>query len=164
MLIGVPKEIKPEEYRVALTPAGAEAFAQAGHRVLIEAGAGKGSGFTDDFYSAAGAEIVSAADDVRTAIAGQVGEEARVPVDTPPSRVIPEIVDNPLRRSSPLHRHSGIGSSVAMPGAPSVGVISGIRLIYFIASSAHYLANLIGAEARINAQHQRSYSCSQRSC
>ena len=66
MLIGVPKEIKPEEYRVALTPAGAEAFAQAGHRVLIEAGAGKGSGFTDDFYSAAGAEIVSAADDVWT--------------------------------------------------------------------------------------------------
>ena len=64
MLIGVPKEIKREEYRVALTPAGAESFTQAGHQVLIEAGAGGGSGFTDDFYSAAGAEIPSGAEDV----------------------------------------------------------------------------------------------------
>lgn len=64
MLIGVPKEVKREEYRVALTPAGAEAFTQAGHRVLIEAGAGEGSGFTDDYYSAAGAKIFSGAEDV----------------------------------------------------------------------------------------------------
>ena len=64
MLVGVPKEIKPDEYRVALTPAGTEAFTAAGHRVLIEGEAGLGSGFTDDFYSAAGAEIVNLADDV----------------------------------------------------------------------------------------------------
>ncbi len=56
MLIGVPKEIKREEYRIALTPAGAEALTHAGHHVLLEAGAGQGSGFTDDFYAAAGAE------------------------------------------------------------------------------------------------------------
>ena len=64
MLVGVPKEIKPDEHRVALTPAGAEALTSAGHQVLVEARAGLGSGFTDDFYSAAGAKISDSADDV----------------------------------------------------------------------------------------------------
>jgi alanine dehydrogenase len=64
MLIGVPKEIKTEEYRVGLTPAGAEALTTAGHQVVIEAGAGLPSGFTDDFYENAGAEIVETADEV----------------------------------------------------------------------------------------------------
>ena len=64
MLIGVPKEIKPDEHRVALTPAGAETLSSAGHEVLIEAEAGRGSGFTDDFYAAAGAEISTGADDI----------------------------------------------------------------------------------------------------
>ena len=64
MLIGIPKEIMREEYRVALTPAGAEALTQAGHQVLLEAGAGQGSGFTDDFYTAAGAELVPTSDEV----------------------------------------------------------------------------------------------------
>lgn len=64
MLIGVPKEIKREEYRVALTPAGAEALTHAGHQVLLEAGAGQGSGFTDDFYAAAGAELAPTSDEV----------------------------------------------------------------------------------------------------
>ena len=49
MLIGVPKEIKPDEYRVALTPAGAEMLTGAGHDLVIEKGAGLGSGFTDDY-------------------------------------------------------------------------------------------------------------------
>ena len=64
MLIGVPREIKPDEHRVALTPAGTEALTAAGHQVLIEADAGLGSGFTDDFYAAAGAESVASADDI----------------------------------------------------------------------------------------------------
>jgi len=64
MLIGVPREIKPDEHRVALTPAGAEAFTGAGHRVLVEAEAGRGSGFTDDFYAASGADISTAADEI----------------------------------------------------------------------------------------------------
>lgn len=58
MVIGVPKEIKPDEYRVALTPAGAEMLSGAGHELLVEKGAGLGSGFTDDFYENAGAGIV----------------------------------------------------------------------------------------------------------
>ncbi|HWP01861.1 MAG TPA: alanine dehydrogenase, partial [Gemmatimonadaceae bacterium] len=64
MLIGVPKEIKTNENRVALVPAGVEALVAAGHRVLVERGAGEGSGFADDLYKAAGAEIVDDADSV----------------------------------------------------------------------------------------------------
>ena len=64
MLIGIPAEIKQSEYRVALTPAGAEALTRAGQRVLVQAGAGENSGFTDDFYQRAGAEIVGDAEEV----------------------------------------------------------------------------------------------------
>ncbi len=58
MIIGVPKEIKAQENRVALTPAGVDAFVRAGHKVLVEAGAGSGASFTDDEYKALGAEII----------------------------------------------------------------------------------------------------------
>ncbi len=58
MIVGVPKEIKADEYRVAMLPVGAEELTAAGHTVLIEAGAGTGSGLTDPQYAAAGAEIV----------------------------------------------------------------------------------------------------------
>ena len=59
MLVGVPKEIKANENRVAATPAGAHAFVQAGHEVLVETSAGVGSGFTDEEYVAAGARIAA---------------------------------------------------------------------------------------------------------
>src|SRR5487761_2275506 len=64
MIIGVPKEIKTDEYRVALTPAGARELSGAGHRVLIERGAGVGSSIADDAYVANGASIIESADDV----------------------------------------------------------------------------------------------------
>jgi len=64
MIIGVPKEIKNNENRVALTPAGASAFVRAGHRVLLERNAGLGSGFTDEAYKSAGAELLDRAEDV----------------------------------------------------------------------------------------------------
>jgi alanine dehydrogenase len=64
MLIGVPKEIKPDEYRVAVTPAGAEMITRAGHDLVLERGAGLGSGFTDDFYEHAGGTILDTADEV----------------------------------------------------------------------------------------------------
>jgi len=59
MIIGVPKEIKDRENRVALTPGGARLLTQLGHRVLIEQSAGEGSGFSDDEYRLNGAEIVA---------------------------------------------------------------------------------------------------------
>ncbi|MBI4786532.1 MAG: alanine dehydrogenase [Chloroflexi bacterium] len=58
MIIGVPKEIKIKENRVALTPGGAHALVSAGHRVLVETRAGEGSGFTDEEYKLSGGEIV----------------------------------------------------------------------------------------------------------
>lgn len=64
MLIGVPREVKSDEYRVALTPAGAEDLTRAGHAVVVERGAGIGSGFTDDFYEKSGARVLETADEV----------------------------------------------------------------------------------------------------
>jgi alanine dehydrogenase len=57
MKIGVVKEIKPDEYRVALTPAGARELVARGHEVVVEHGAGTGSAFADAEYVAAGAEV-----------------------------------------------------------------------------------------------------------
>ncbi len=58
MIIGVPKEIKEGEYRVAVTPTGVRELIRAGHNVIVQAGAGLGSGFYDDAYTKAGATIV----------------------------------------------------------------------------------------------------------
>ena len=58
MKVGVPEEIKAEEHRVALVPAGAERLSRQGHDVIVQAGAGAGSGFSDAAYESAGAEIV----------------------------------------------------------------------------------------------------------
>lgn len=64
MIIGIPKEIKPQENRVSLTPAGVDAFKKAGHRILIEKGAGMGAGFSDHEYEEFGAEIIDKAGEV----------------------------------------------------------------------------------------------------
>lgn len=58
MIVGVPREIKLDEYRVAMLPSGVEMLTSAGHQVLIEKGAGAGSGIPDDAYAASGATIV----------------------------------------------------------------------------------------------------------
>lgn len=60
MIIGIPKEIKPQEARVALLPSGAYQLKKRGHTVLVEKGAGTGSGYPDEEYVAAGAELVNA--------------------------------------------------------------------------------------------------------
>src|SRR5215217_3236434 len=62
MKVGVVKEIKSDEYRVALTPAGARELVQRGHDVVVESGAGEGSAFADAAYEAAGARIAAVED------------------------------------------------------------------------------------------------------
>ncbi len=62
MIVGVPREIKPGEQRVALTPAGARAFIEHGHEVLVEAGAGTGSGIRDDDFTRVGARLATVDD------------------------------------------------------------------------------------------------------
>ena len=64
MRVGVPKEIKPDEYRVGMMPVGAETLVRAGHSVLVETQAGVASGFPDEDYQKAGATIVKSADEV----------------------------------------------------------------------------------------------------
>ena len=64
MIIGVPKEIKEQEYRVALPPSGAYQLSKRGHQVLVERGAGVGSGFADEEYSLAGAAMMEGAEAV----------------------------------------------------------------------------------------------------
>jgi alanine dehydrogenase len=64
MKIGLPKEIKDNEYRVGLTPAGVQALKDAGHSLFVEQSAGEGSGFGDSLYVDAGAKILDTADDV----------------------------------------------------------------------------------------------------
>ena len=64
MIIGVPSEVKSDEYRVAMTPNGVEELTRANHKVLIQSNAGIGSGISDEQYVACGAELVSSAADV----------------------------------------------------------------------------------------------------
>src|SRR5215218_10279283 len=59
MIVGVPKEVKQDEYRVAMVPAGVEELTRAGHTVLIQSGAGSGSGISDELYTENGAQIVA---------------------------------------------------------------------------------------------------------
>lgn len=76
MIIGVPREIKTQEYRVALMPSGVAELVGAGHKVLIEEGAGIGSGFSDKEYQQRGAKIVS----VDEAWAGQLVIKVKEPL------------------------------------------------------------------------------------
>lgn len=64
MRIGIPREIKDHEYRVGMIPASVHALVEAGHEVVVEAGAGQGSGFEDDEFGEAGARILETADEV----------------------------------------------------------------------------------------------------
>src|SRR5947199_9428894 len=63
-VVGVPRELKTDEYRVALIPVGVEELTRAGHQVLIQGGAGQGSGISDEQYAMHGAEIVAEPDDI----------------------------------------------------------------------------------------------------
>ena len=63
MIVGVPKEVKAQENRVGLVPAGARTLVEAGAKVLVEKGAGEGSGINDQAYVDVGAKIIPTADD-----------------------------------------------------------------------------------------------------
>jgi alanine dehydrogenase len=64
MRVGVPKEIKPDEYRVGMMPVGAEQLTRAGHEVFVQVGAGASSGFPDELYTKAGAKLATTAKEV----------------------------------------------------------------------------------------------------
>ena len=87
MIIGVPTEIKTDEYRVAMLPVGAQELIERGHQVIVQAGAGLGSGLPDHEYLRAGAEMVASGADV--------------------SRMMPADVSMPPRRLPWTRRSSG---------------------------------------------------------
>lgn len=64
MIIGIPKEIKTDEFRVGMTPSGVKELHKAGHSILVQTGAGLGSGFEDSNYADAGAQIIQSSDEV----------------------------------------------------------------------------------------------------
>jgi alanine dehydrogenase len=64
LVVGIPKEIKPAEYRVAMLPVGVESLTQAGHKAIVQEGAGMGSGISDEEYVEAGAEISQSSEEV----------------------------------------------------------------------------------------------------
>ena len=72
MKIGVPREIKVDEYRVAIVPAGVQALVKAGHTVAIETGAGEGSAIADEAYVAAGAKIAARREDIFAVLAKEI--------------------------------------------------------------------------------------------
>ena len=69
MIVGVPKEVKTAENRVAMIPAGVETLIAHGHTVLVQTSAGVGSGFDDAAYKAAGATLIDSADDHLSSLA-----------------------------------------------------------------------------------------------
>ncbi len=102
MIVGVPKEVKSDEYRVAMLPVGAEELTAAGHVVLVEEGAGLGSGILDGQYQAAGATMV--------ADAAEIWEQADliVKVKEPQASEWPHLQARPGRlHLLPLRRQRG---------------------------------------------------------
>ncbi|HEY0969531.1 MAG TPA: alanine dehydrogenase [Gemmatimonadales bacterium] len=90
MRIGVPREIKTNENRIALVPAGAEALVAGGHDVVIEKGAGEGSGFTDEMYTAVGARI---APDAKTTWAeAEMVLKVKEPIESEWQHLRPDLV------------------------------------------------------------------------
>ncbi len=88
MLVGVPKEVKPDEYRVAMTPVGVEELTRSGHKVVLQTGAGLGSGISDDEYRACGGEMVATADEVWSAADLVVKVKEPQPTEWPKMRPV----------------------------------------------------------------------------
>lgn len=90
MIVGLPKEVKDNENRVGLVPAGVKALTDSGHKVLVERAAGEGSGVIDDEYVAAGGQIIDTADEVWASSDMVVKVKEPIPVEY--SRMRPGLV------------------------------------------------------------------------
>jgi alanine dehydrogenase len=145
MRIGIPKEIKNHEYRVALTPEGARELVHAGHAVSVETGAGVGSGFADDAYRAAGAAIAPNP-------AGIWDAELVVKVKEPQTEEIPRLRDGQLLfcylhlAPAPALAHSLIAGGVTAIAYETVsGAGGGLPLLAPMSDIAGRLAPQMGA-------------------
>lgn len=156
MRIGVPKEIKDHEYRVAITPVGVRELTSQGHQVAVETEAGLGSSITDDQYTAAGATIVARAEDV------WAGAEMVLKVKEPVASEYPLLredlvlftflhlaADRPLTDALLDHLVTGIAyETVQLPSG-------GLPLLYPMSEVAGCLAPQVGALSLHKAQGGR---------
>jgi alanine dehydrogenase len=148
MLVGVPKEIKANEDRVAITQAGVQAMVMAGHRVVIESGAGLGSGITDEAYLAAGAELVASPAEVygRAEMVIKVNSViVDVAIDQGGSV---ETIDRVTTHGNPVYeKHGVLHYAVAnMPGAvarTSTFALTNATLPYALELANHGFKNAI---------------------
>ena len=156
MKVGVPKEVKNHEYRVALTPVGAHELTHRGHEVVVQKGAGLGSQITDDEYVAAGATIIDSADDVWGGVdmvlkvKEPVAEEYhRLREDLTLFTYLHLAADKPLTEELLSRRVTGIAyETVQLPSG-------GLPLLYPMSEVAGCLAPQVGAHSLLRAQGGR---------
>jgi alanine dehydrogenase len=154
--IGVPKEVKNHEYRVALTPVGAHELTQHGHEVLVQRDAGTGSQIPDEEYVAAGAKIIDEADDVWAEaemvlkVKEPVAEEYhRLREDLTLFTYLHLAADKPLTEKLLEARTTAIAyETVQLPSG-------GLPLLYPMSEVAGCLAPQVGAHALLKAQGGR---------
>jgi alanine dehydrogenase len=157
MIIGLPKEIKDNEYRVAMTPGGARQLVEAGHQVLVEAGAGEGSGFSDTQYEKAGAKIVSTADAWSAEMVVKVkepqpGEYAFLRPDLTLFTFLHLAADEPLTREMMARGLTGIAyETVELPNGnlPLLMPMSEVAGRMAIQVGAHYMEKMSGGRGKL---------------
>jgi alanine dehydrogenase len=156
MRVGVPKEVKNHEYRVAITPIGVHELVAHGHQVAIETGAGLGSSITDAEYVAAGAEILPSADEVWGS--ADMVLKVKEPIAEEYHRMRDGLTlftylhlaaDKPLTEDLLARRVTGIAyETVQLPSG-------GLPLLYPMSEVAGCLAPQVGAHALLKAQGGR---------
>jgi alanine dehydrogenase len=156
MRIGVPKEVKNHEYRVAITPVGVHELVARGHQVLVERGAGVGSSISDDEYAGAGATLLDGADDVWGG--SEMVLKVKEPVAEEYHRLREGLVlftylhlaaDQPLTHELVKRKVTGIAyETVQLPSG-------GLPLLYPMSEVAGCLAPQVGAYSLLKAQGGR---------
>ncbi len=154
VIVGLPKEIKDNEYRVGLTPAGVRALKDAGHEVLVEKSAGEGSGFEDSLYQRAGGRIVDSAEDVWTTAELIVKVKEPIAPEYPRMRegqllftYLHLAPDTELTRQLLEHKVTGIAYETITDhrgGLPLLTPMSEVAGRMAIQVGAHYLEKMSG--------------------
>ena len=156
MRIGVPKEVKNHEYRVAITPVGVHELVAHGHEVTVEQGAGLGSSITDEEYVAAGARVLETAEDVWG------GAEMVLKVKEPIASEYPLLRDD-LTLFTYLHLAADRPLTEALVDAGTTGIAyetvqlpsGSLPLLYPMSEVAGCLAPQVGAHSLLKAQGGR---------
>ena len=156
MRVGVPKEVKDSEYRVALTPVGVRELTEHGHTVFIEAGAGVGSQISDDEYIASGARILDSADEVWGS--AEMVLKVKEPIAAEYHRLRDDLTlftylhlaaDRPLTEELLARRTTAIAYETVQLAS------GGLPLLYPMSEVAGCLAPQVGAHALMRAQGGR---------